>query len=101
MAYAFRLPAVPVSEFVDAITPMANIVMSDIAAKKFNYGVSNGLRTLQDAGKIKMEHIHDQEDMQLLFQKFLERLRKAGLSLSLKKNKTTIGLNNVEMHIPS
>lgn len=33
--------------------------------------------------------------------KVLERLRKAGLSLSLKKNKTTIGLNNVEMHIPS
>ena len=42
-----------VSEFVDAITPMANIVMSDIAAKKFNYGVSNGLRTLQDAGENK------------------------------------------------
>ena len=26
-----------VSEFVDAIMPMANIVISDIAAKKFNY----------------------------------------------------------------
>lgn len=55
------------SEFVDAITPMANIVISDIAAKKFNYGVSNGLRALQDAGKIKMEHIHDQEDMWTLY----------------------------------
>ena len=56
-----------VNEFVDAITPMANIVISDIAAKKFNYGVSNGLRALQDAGKIKMEHIHDQEDMWTLY----------------------------------
>ena len=43
-----------VNEFVDA-------------AKKFNYGVSNGLRALQDAGKIKMEHIHDQEDMWTLY----------------------------------
>lgn len=56
-----------VSQFVDAITPMANIIISDIANKKFNYGVSNGLRALQDAGKIKMEHIHDQEDMWTLY----------------------------------
>lgn len=56
-----------VSEFVDAITPMANIIITDIANKKFNYGVSNGLRALQDYGKLKMEHIHDQEDMWTLY----------------------------------
>lgn len=52
-----------VSEFVNAITPMANIIIPDTSSKCFNYGVSNGLRALQDAGKIKMEHILDQKDM--------------------------------------
>lgn len=56
-----------VTEFVNAITPMANIVISDVSSKKFSYGVSNGLRALQDAGRIKMEHIHDQEDMWTLY----------------------------------
>lgn len=56
-----------VSEFVDIVTPMANIVISDASKKIFNYGVSNGLRTLQDAGKIKMEHIMDQMDMWTLY----------------------------------
>ena len=56
-----------VTEFVNAITPMANIVISDISSKKFSYGVSNGLRALKDAGRIKMEHIHDQEDMWTLY----------------------------------
>lgn len=57
-----------VSEFVNAITPMGNIVVSDVSSKNFNYGVSNGLRALQDAGKIKMEHILDQNDMWTLYQ---------------------------------
>lgn len=56
-----------VSEFVSAITPMGNIVISDVSNKSFNYGVSNGLRALQDAGKIKMEHILDQKDMWTLY----------------------------------
>lgn len=55
------------SEFINAIIPMANIIISDISKKSFNYGVSNGLRALQDAGKIKMEHIHDQVDMWTLY----------------------------------
>ncbi len=52
-----------VSEFVNAITPMANIIITDISSKSFNYGISNGLRALQDSGKLKMEHILDQKDM--------------------------------------
>lgn len=56
-----------VTEFVNSITPMANIIISDVSSKKFSYGVSNGLRALQDAGRIKMEHIHDQEDMWTLY----------------------------------
>lgn len=57
-----------VSEFVNAIAPMGNIIISDASNKKFNYGVSNGLRALQDAGKIKMDHILDQKDMWTLYQ---------------------------------
>lgn len=56
-----------VSEFVDKIMPMANIIVPNITDREFNYGVSNGLRALQDTGKIKMEHIHDQEDMWTLY----------------------------------
>ncbi len=56
-----------IRDFVDAIMPMANIILSDITTKTFSYGTSNGLRALQDAGKIKMEHIHDQEDMWTLY----------------------------------
>ncbi len=56
-----------VSEFVNEITPMANVVIPDASSRKFSYGVSNGLRALHDAGKIKMEHIHDQEDMWTLY----------------------------------
>jgi len=55
------------SEFVNAITPMGNIIIPDASSKKFNYGVSNGLRALQDAGKIRMEHILDQKDMWTLY----------------------------------
>ena len=56
-----------VSEFVSEITPMAKIVISDTSSRRFSYGVSNGLRALHDIGKIKMEHIHDQEDMWSLY----------------------------------
>ena len=56
-----------VSEFVNAITPMANIIIPDTSSKRFSYGVSNGLRALQDAGKIKIKHILDQKDMWTLY----------------------------------
>ncbi len=56
-----------VSEFISAITPMANIIIPDVTSKRFSYGVSNGLRTLQDTGKIKMEHIMDQMDLWALY----------------------------------
>lgn len=56
-----------ISEFIDGMAPMANVIISDVSKKSFNYGVSNGLRALQDAGKIKMEHIHDQADMWTLY----------------------------------
>lgn len=56
-----------VSEFVESITPMANIIISDSVNHKFSYGVSNGLRALHDAGKIKLDHIMDQMDMWTLY----------------------------------
>ena len=56
-----------VSEFVNAISPMANIIIPDAASKRFSYGVSNGLRALHDSGKIKLEHIMDQMDMWALY----------------------------------
>lgn len=56
-----------ISEFIDILSPKANIIISDPASKKFNYGVSNGFRTLQDIGFLKMEHILDQEDIWVLY----------------------------------
>lgn len=52
-----------VAEFLNMIRPYADIVI-DLADgnKSFSFGVSNGLRTLQDTGYIKMEYIMDQED---------------------------------------
>ena len=57
-----------ISEFIDAITPMGNIVIPDASKKRFSYGVSNGLRSLHDSKKIKLEHILDQKDMWTLYQ---------------------------------
>ena len=56
-----------ISEFVDILSPKANIILSDLSNKKFNYGVSNGLRALQDSGFLKMEHILDQKDIWALY----------------------------------
>lgn len=56
-----------ISEFVDILSPKANIIFSDLSNKKFNYGVSNGLRALQDLGFLKMEHILDQKDIWALY----------------------------------
>lgn len=53
-----------ISEVVEAIRPNCNIVIDpNPLNRKFNYGVSNGLRTLNDLGLIKMEHIMDQKDL--------------------------------------
>jgi hypothetical protein len=52
-----------ISEFVDLISPNANIVIINKMDKKFNYGVSNGLRMLHDTKKIRMDHILDQKDI--------------------------------------
>ena len=56
-----------ISEFVDILSPKANIILSDLSNKKFNYGVSNGLRALQHSGFLKMEHILDQKDIWALY----------------------------------
>ena len=56
-----------ISEFVEALLPAANIIIPDQASKKFNYGVSNGLRALHDSGFLKMEHILDQKDIWSLY----------------------------------
>ena len=36
--------------------------ISSFGVSRSSFGVSNGLRTLQDAGVIRMEYILDQED---------------------------------------
>lgn len=55
-------------DFVTRIYPYSKIVIDyDQANRQLNYGVSNGLRTLHDAGVIKLEHILDQEDIWNLY----------------------------------
>ena len=56
-----------ISEFIDAITPMCNIIVPNTVKRSFSYGVSNGLRSLHETGFLRMEHIHDQEDMWTLY----------------------------------
>lgn len=52
-----------IAEFLEKLRPHADIIIDPAdGSKTFNFGVSNGLRTLQDAGYISMEHIMDQED---------------------------------------
>ena len=56
------------SEAVEAIRPYCNIIINpNPSNKKLNYGVSNGFRTLNDLGLIKMEHIMDQKDLWELY----------------------------------
>lgn len=53
-----------ISEAIEAIRPYCNIIISpDPSNRSLNYGVSNGLRTLNDLGLIEMEHIMDQKDL--------------------------------------
>ena len=53
----------PVTGFLERLRPYGDIIIdSSNGNKTFSFGVSNGLRTLQDAGYIRMESIMDQED---------------------------------------
>lgn len=53
----------PIAEFLRKLRPYSDIIIdSSGGERKFSFGVSNGLRTLQDAGFIKMEYIMDQEE---------------------------------------
>lgn len=55
-------------EFIERILPCAKIVIDgEPSNRQLNYGVSNGLRTLHDAGILRMEHILDQEDIWSLY----------------------------------
>ena len=57
-----------ITEFVEKLRPHADIIIDPADGRKtFSFGVSNGLRTLQDAGEIKFEHIMDQEDTWTLY----------------------------------
>lgn len=52
-----------IAEFLEKLRPHSDIIIDSLnGTKKFSFGVSNGLRTLQDAGAIRMEYILDQED---------------------------------------
>ena len=55
-------------EFISRILPFSKIIIDSAPAnRQLNYGVSNGLRALHDAGIIKLEHILDQEDIWNLY----------------------------------
>lgn len=55
-------------EFMSRILPFSKMVVDSAPAnRQINYGVSNGLRSLHDAGVIKLEHILDQEDIWNLY----------------------------------
>lgn len=55
-------------DFMAKIHPYSDIIVNhDPTNRQLNYGVSNGLRTLHDAGIIKLEHILDQEDIWNLY----------------------------------
>ena len=55
-------------EFVNRILPYSRMIIdADSSNHQLNYGASNGLRTLHDAGIIKLEHILDQEDIWNLY----------------------------------
>ena len=53
----------PIGDFLRMLRPYSDIIIDPSnTEKQFSYGVSNGLRTLQDSGYIKMEYIMDQEE---------------------------------------
>ena len=55
-------------EFMNLISPYCGIIMDDnLKNRRLSYGMSNGLRTLHDAGILKMEHFLDQKDIWTLY----------------------------------
>ncbi len=55
-------------EFINLISPYCGIIMDDnLKNHRLSYGMSNGLRTLHDAGILKMEHFLDQKDIWTLY----------------------------------
>ncbi|MBR0576248.1 hypothetical protein KCG48_07810 [Proteiniclasticum sp. BAD-10] len=55
-------------DFINRILPYSKMIVDYNPSNKIlNYGVSNGLRSLHDAGVIKLEHILDQEDIWNLY----------------------------------
>lgn len=57
-----------IDEFVDIISPYANIALSNAKDnKKFNYGFSNALRMLNDLNIIKAEHRLDAQEIWSLY----------------------------------
>lgn len=55
-------------KFVDLITKHAQIIIGPgVTTRRLNYGLSNGLRALHDAGKIKLEHVLDSSDIWNLY----------------------------------
>lgn len=56
------------SEFIDEIRPYCDILLENVEEEnKFNYGFSNGLRSLHDQGKIILQHKLDRGDMWFLY----------------------------------
>lgn len=57
------------TDFINELRPYCNILIdSDSLTKELNIAVSNGLRTLHDQKKIKMEHIMDSQDLWTMIQ---------------------------------
>lgn len=55
-------------EFINRISPYCGIIMDEnLKNRRLSYGMSNGLRTLHDAGILKMEHFLDQKDIWTLY----------------------------------
>ena len=55
-------------EFINRISPYCGIIMDENPKNhRLSYGMSNGLRTLHDAGILKMEHFLDQKDIWTLY----------------------------------
>lgn len=57
-----------IGEFVEQVRRFCGIIFdANLSKRELNYGVSNGLRALHDAGHIRLEHIHDQADNWTLY----------------------------------
>lgn len=55
-----------IDEFVSAITPYAQIVLGQSLEKRFNFGMSNALRTMHNNEIIKLEFYNDQDSEWML-----------------------------------